>query len=382
MGGILHLSANGHLQQQSMAVFERYYPNQNIMLAIPPKDADDVKIDLPEERFRWMDYGNVSTYGEIEELCHKNNIDKIVLHSVFIKNLKLAEYLKSKLNCRIYWLFWGFELYSALGEDFGVSYIDEKFNPFKVRTYFYPNRIKHCLRYLRYGTTFSQVLQKATSIADYFCFWNKYDYELYTKYFGDRVKFKLFGYVCRYRNEAVDENFDFPEKKHEIIINHQASATGNHITLMKRVKQLDTNGQFDITMPLSYGSGNIRKLCMKQGTAMFGPKFHPILKFMPKDEYFNLIDRAQVALFGQKRQEATGNIGHLLTVGTKVFLREENPMYAYYKSKGYYVYSFEKDLKSIDDLSPLSREEMIHNRKVWYKTRLYYDDFMPYLFNE
>ena len=35
-------------------------------------------------------------------------------------------------------------------------------------------------------------------------------------------------------------------------------------------------------------------------------------------------------------------------MGTKVFLREENSLYTYYKDKGYHVFSFERDLKSFE----------------------------------
>lgn len=44
-------------------------------------------------------------------------------------------------------------------------------------------------------------------------------------------------------------------------------------------------------------------------------------------------------------------------------------------------FSFERDLKSFEDLAPLSEEQMIHNRKIWYHTRFYYDEFMPHFFD-
>ena len=335
MSSILHLGFNGNLQQDSFKVFERYYPNQNIMIATPPRSGDVAKINLPGQAFRWLDYGDSHTYPEILALCEDKKVDRILLHSVFKRNINLAAYLKSHLKCRVYWLFWGFELYNALGEDLGVPFVDEKFNPFKIRTYYYPNRFKHYLRHLRYGITCSDILKRAKGVVDYFCFWNEYDYRLYVKYFGDEIKYKYFGYVCRNRDSKEEQTFDFPEKSRVILLNHQASVTGNHFTLMKKVKELD---------------------------------------------YFNIINKPQVALFGQKRQEAAGNIGRLLIVGTKVFLREDNPMLSYYRDKGYCVFSFEKDLNSIEDLNPLTREQMVHNRKVWYQTRSYYEDFMPNFF--
>ena len=321
MSGILHLSANGHLQQNSMMVFERYYPGQNIMLSRPPMKNDVARIDLPEDIFRWLDYGNRDVWEEVESLCRERHIDKIVLHAAFRRNVNLAAYLKKRIPCKVYWLFWGFELYNALAEDFGVSLVDEKFNPFKIRTYRYPNRVKGLLKYLRYGCTQSDVLRKVSDVADYFCFWNKFDYDLYTKYFGDHVKYKRFGYVCRERNSGEVETYNFPKKVQTILINHQASMTGNHVTLMEKVEKVDKEGKFNICVPLSYGAPYVRKQCLQLGHRMFGDRFMPILDFLPRDEYFDKIDSAQFALFGQKRQEAKGNIGHLLTVCTKVFLR-------------------------------------------------------------
>lgn len=383
MTGILHLSGNGHMQQNSMLVFERYYSGCNFMLAIPPKNHVTERISLPENLFRWFDFSNESTYSEVLKICKDRRVDKIVLHSVFSANIKLARYLKSQFPCKVYWLFWGYELYNALGEDFGVSYVDEKFNILKRRTYFYPTKLKSYLRFLLYGTTFSKNLRLAGEVADYFCFWNKYDYELYTQYFGDKVKYKMFGYVCSERKDNnVQDVFKFPIKKKVVLINHQASVTGNHFTLMKKLKGIDTKGEFDVYMPLSYGSANMRKVCLKMGERMFGNKFKPILDYLPREEYFDIINKSQVALFGQKRQEATGNIGRLLIVGTKVFMREENPMFAYYKDKGYYIFSFEKDLNTLEDLNPLSEEQMIHNRNIWSNTKIYYDDFMPNFFND
>lgn len=379
---MLHLGFNGHLLQDSMSVFERYYPGRNFMIAIPPKGNSPAIVDLPDSVFSWLNYGDSSEFSSILKFCEEKSINKIILHSVFNANVNLAEYLKSKIsNCTVYWLFWGFELYNTLGEDFGVNFVDEKFNLLKIRTYYYPNKVKHYLRYFKYGYNCSDVIKKATKVADYFCFWNEYDYNLYTKYFGNSVKFKLFGYVCRDKVEGEIEVYDFPKKEQTILINHQASVTGNHYTLMKKIKNIDPNGIFSICIPLSYGSESIRKMCLKLGNRLFRDKFQPILKFMPRDDYFRKIDSAQVALFGQKRQEATGNIGHLLTVGTKVFLREANPLLMYYKGKGYHIFSIEKDLISESSLSPLTEEQKIHNRKVWYRTRLYYDDFMPTLFD-
>ncbi len=382
MSGILHLGFNGNFQENSFKLFERYYPGQNIMLASSPKDGEVKKINLSPEKLKWVDYHDVKCYPDLLAWVKSHNVNRVLMHSAFYGNVRFAAFLKEHIQCKIYWLFWGFELYNALGEDLGVSYVDEKVSILKPRTFGYPSRIKHYLRKIKYGINYIDVLKDVKEIADYFCFWNKYDYDLYVKYFGDKVKYKFFAYSSRFRDNDIQESYVFPEKAQIVIINHQASATGNHITLIKKMREIDPEREFSVCMPLSYGSRSIRKYCLRVGKQVFKSAFHPILTYMPREEYFNVIGKAQVALFGQKRQEASGNISRLLTLGTKVFLREENPLLKYYRDKGYIIYSFEKDLKQISDLSPLTEKQKIHNKKTWYRTCSYYDDFMPLFFND
>lgn len=383
MGGILHVAYNAHLQQHAFEIFEKYYPGKNIMVMLPPEKGDVVKIKLTD-RSKIIDYRKENTYGDILDWCKSFGVDKIMLHSLTYGKVKLVEYLKQYIECKVYWLFWGYDLYEALGEDFGVSLVDEKFNPFRLHTYYYPNKIKGYILHLKYGKTKSDVIKRGSEVVDYFCFWNKYDYELYVKYFGDKVKYKFFGYICNEKKDAKDSDsaYVFPRKSRSIILNHQASRTGNHITVMRKIKKIDSKGIYSVYVPLSYGDSHIRRYCMRMGKKLFGEKFVPITEYLSLQEYYKIIDVPETAIFGQKRQEATGNIGHLLTVGTKVFLRQDNPLFKYFKDKGYYIFSFEQDLKTLEDLNGLSEEQMIHNRQVWSASKTYYDDFMINFFEE
>lgn len=381
MSGILHIAFNGHLQQHAFEIFERYYPDKNIIITLPRKKDEVTKIKLTDKS-KVIDYRNVDTYNDILDLCNHYGVDKILLHSLTISKVKLVEFLKPRIECKVYWLFWGYELYDALGDENSVSLVDERFNPLRLHTYYYPGKIRGLLTRIRYGCTKSDVLRRGSAVVDYFCFWNRYDYELYVKYFGDTVKFKFFGYVCNEKNADTDEtSYVFPEKNRSLILNHQASKTGNHSTIMRRVKQIDSKGIYSVYVPLSYGDKHIRRYCINMGRKLFGDKFIPITEYMPLQDYYRVIDTPESAIFGQKRQEATGNIGHLLTAGTKVFLREDNPLLQYYKEKGYYIFSFEHDLKTIDDLKGLSIEQMRHNRQVWQNNKIYYDDFMKTFFD-
>ena len=55
---------------------------------------------------------------------------------------------------------------------------------------------------------------------------------------------------------------------------------------------------------------------------------YPILELLPQAEYFDIISSCSSAVFGQRRQEARGNI-HTSKFGSKSFLREENSLYSF-----------------------------------------------------
>ena len=102
---------------------------------------------------------------------------------------------------------------------------------------------------------------------------------------------------------------------------------------------------------------------------------------MPLNEYNNFLDSIPVAIFGTMRQEAAGNIMRLLKSGTKVYFREKNPLFQYYKEKGFIVFSFERELNDITDLQCLSEEGQLHNMQVAENMRVFYEDFMPSFFD-
>ena len=126
----------------------------------------------------------------------------------------------------------------------------------------------------------------------------------------------------------------------------------------------------------------IRDRVLAVGRRAFGDKFKPVLDYMSCKEYFKMLDSIDVAIFGQRRQEASGNIIQLLKNGVKVFLRNDNNLLDYYREKGYIIFSFEDDLKDMESMTPLSLDEQRHNREVFLANRMYYDDFMPNLFEK
>ena len=68
--------------------------------------------------------------------------------------------------------------------------------------------------------------------------------------------------------------------------------------------------------------------------------------------------------------------------GSKSFFERRKFTLLFFKSRGYYIYSVERDLKCIEDLAPLSIKEQQSNMECANSNQLLFDDFMPQLFDE
>lgn len=378
----LHLCFDGNFISDSYAVFEKYYPGLNLFLI--NKDLDRCRLIKEKEHFVSIPFVE-KNFEQIYALCVEKGVDRVVMHGLGTGYAALLRFLCSRISLKVYWLFWGYELYIPLAQLGKHHLIDQAMSPFSLMSYIVPGKYNLWLRRVLGKRIFCDDLLAILPYITYFCFWNQEDYLLLQKHFSTSIRFKFFAYKALWQGEAdlMEKKCDLPLKRHHsILINHQASLTGNHFTLMDRVALIDQENIYTKVVPLSYGSQYIRKQVLKKGKILFGDKFQPILDYMPSEQYFNLIATTEIALMGARRQEASGNIINLLGNGVKVFLREDNNLLEYYRKKGFIIFSFEKDLHSIEDLKPLSLDEQVHNRECRLKNRIYYEQFMPSFFEE
>lgn len=378
---ILHLCSDGNFIDHSMFVFEKFYPGQNVFFLRPQKGKDITYVKT-NNYIRFDPYSGLEYLNQIEDLNNREHFDIIVVHGLYEPYIKILKRINPNKTIRVFWVFWGYELYRSLGEQGKFPLLDNQ-NPFSKLTWITPTRYS-CIgkRFLGRKPNY-KLLEEFLPLCDYFCFWFYEDFLLLKKYYPNNLQFKRFAYGSHFRDDKISEDvINFEKNKKEIRISHSASTTANHLTVMKILRRIDRNNEYKKVVPLAYGSTYVKKLVMKYGKKWFGNHFIPILEFEKKDQYLKSLSQVGIALFGQLRQEATGNISPLLGYGAKVFLRRKNPLYQYYKSKGYIVFSIEDDLKSVDDLSLLTPEQMSHNAQVKKNIRGYFEDFMPYLFDE
>jgi hypothetical protein len=83
-----------------------------------------------------------------------------------------------------------------------------------------------------------------------------------------------------------------------------------------------------------------------------------------KEEYFAQLAATGFAIMGHLRQQAFANLIALFYFGTKVFMRERNPLLKTFREWGLRVYSVEGELNRQALELPLSQSDQMQNRAI------------------
>ena len=352
----IHLVLDEKFIDSSVDMFEKYYPGENFFIV--DKDEKERHFVTPRKNVFFIPFQQADWFSTIKKLLniHIPTVINVVVHYLSKHSANRALDLKRYFGVnKIYWIFYGADLYSYLYETGKYALYDYKV---KGQSSILKNYIKRLLGRYNYIEDFCSEL-------DYFCFWNYYDYELLCKYLHTKAKFKLFYYINPPAAKSEDFCGGVKTRTNEIniLVNHSASFTGNHLTVLKKISSLSLDN-IKLVIPISYGPKTHADLIEKETAKLFPGKCTLLKKYMSREKYYEIIDQCQCAIMGHRRQEAGGNISFLLIHGKKVFLREDNSLLHYYKDLGCAIFSFEKDLKTEKDLLPLTEEEQALNKQI------------------
>lgn len=345
----IHLLNDVKFARFEIAVFEKYYPDQSLYVFTSGGDKNDsMRNDLPDVP---ISYVRPFDCKQILSQCTEN-VDCVLVYSASRPHVKMALSLHRKTSCKIYWLFFGMDLYDRLHYVYNYPLYDYNVVPFKIKLKKYFLNLRSNLAFKKFANTI-----------DSFCFWNPYDFFLLQKYFGAKqARLRYYGHGLGKPVEAIPE---FDEKDmFRVQVNHSASFSCNHLTVLKKLEKLDTNRQLNVFLPLNYGAADVKKQ-VNDYAAHSALKCDILTEFLPLKEYYAAVSQNGVAIFGSHRQEAGGNIITALRNGVKVYLRNDNNLLHLFRGWGMHVFSFEDDLNSIEDLlEPLTEQQKIDNYKT------------------
>lgn len=184
-----------------------------------------------------------------------------------------------------------------------------------------------------------------------------------------------------------DPKSEFPFKNYrnytqneivKVVVGNSATKENHHIEVLRMLERF-RGEKIEIYCPLSYGNAPYREEIIKEGSKIFGEKFHAITEWMDRDDYFRFLSTCDIGIFNNDRQQAMGNITAMLFMGKKIYLRTNVSMYNNFVGRGFKIYSvaeintcsfeqlksFEKYEQNIQSADEWNRREKEENMEAW-----------------
>jgi len=348
---VLHIAKDEKFIDAAIKEFNRVLWIENRFLVISDGELKYVKSKV--DRISVLEYSHFMNSFQ----CY-SSYELIVFHSIDINDRQFLKNIPRTI--KILWIGWGFDYINII--DYSKrSFLSKKTKilldrrkiPFKIclATKLKQNFIISSLQ------TFSFRLE--TNRVDFFAPVIKEDYLIIKnkwKYF--KPKYVQWNYGIYTGN--LEDVFDSAKVRNNIIVGNSASPFNNHLDIFHKLSDLKL-GDSKIICPLSYGDKWYASQVIAQGKRLFDG-FHPLVDFLKLEDYNSILESCSIGIFGHYRQQATGNITMLLSMGTKIFLYERNPLFQYYTKNGYIIFKIE-DINQ-KSLEGLTREEIEHNKRI------------------
>jgi len=152
-----------------------------------------------------------------------------------------------------------------------------------------------------------------------------------------------------------------------ILIGNSATWTSNHLEAIELVEEAGITNEQTVFIPLSYGEApsSYADAIAIAATKAFADNQTVIKDFMAIEDYLAILSSCGFVIMNHVRQQALGNIISILYLGSRLFLRRENPTLSELRNYGFILNST-ADLKTNNSLirTPLSLAEQQHNRRL------------------
>jgi len=137
------------------------------------------------------------------------------------------------------------------------------------------------------------------------------------------------------------ENFigkDFLESRcvrnGNILIGNSASYSSNHLESFDYLAKSSSFRERKIYVPLSYGNKRYARDIAIAGSKKFGEAFIPLMSYLPREEYHEILLSCSCVIMNHARQQALGNIVVALWLGSRVYMNEDISTYRFFMEQG------------------------------------------------
>ncbi|BES70781.1 hypothetical protein RE428_17990 [Marinobacter nanhaiticus D15-8W] len=357
---ILHVATDDKFIDHAFDLFEAAFPKQNDVLIIS-KSFNLKYVKLVPKKLSLVRF-SIKRRPKVRRSFYEN-YDAVFFHS--LDDLIYPEVYNIPEHLPKIWLGWGYDYYELIGTS------SELLLP-KTRLLIDELRKNNTLRIV--GASFGRALlalgfsksrEKAIEKISLFSPVLPNEYELVRK----ARKWQDFPRSASWNYGTIEDNLIRGFERHQvsgdaILVGNSASPNCNHAEAFDfLLAQNLKNRKFIV--PLSYGNKLYARKVIESGECYFGVDFVPLQEFLPIKDYVAMIKKCGYVIMNHRRQQAVGNIVIMLYLGARVFVREENLVYTFFKKLGV-------SLSTVQELEvnpgllnlPLSDEERETNRKA------------------
>lgn len=305
--------------------------------------------------FTKCDKVSVVKYPSLEFTELVSNLHKysgIVLHGLFWPYM--GEIIKKSPNTlKIAWYFWGAEIYSR--PDLMYTFI-APITKFLFRAHNWKKKTTiNNIQWQLPIDLFKRIDFCLTSMLE--------EFEYAKKYIDSDVQFVW--YTCYSIEDTLGSLVSQRRRGNNVMFCNSAALENNMFDAMLQMQFPSYKKHLkdkEVVMPLSYGFPWIKNLMLKLGPKCF-KTFIPLLNFMPREQYNEIILNCSTLILAYHSPAGQGNIITALWLGLRVYLSEKCIAYKYFKRLGIKIFSFESDFTKYG-CEVLTEDVVEHNRKI------------------
>lgn len=326
---LLHITPDDKFVPLQCDLFERAFPGQNEFRVVVPV-GEEAQFAVPISSLRSVDE---RYFTEAQWVSDVEQCDCIVYHSL---NRQFVEMIAALDPGKVVvWSAWGFEYYRLLGDKDEYSYLDKTAQLVKKM------QLQRKISGLRTPSGWASIVAAITRrllpqpSRDFFGLQDiaaRLDLVSVNRTDLKRLRSIMPSLQAQHCNVPYYTTEDTLSKGPEImqgpdlLIGNSATPTNNHLEVFDALDRVDITGR-RLIVPLSYGDMDYADYICRVGEKRFGDQFLPLRGFMPIEEFSKTINSCGLVVMNHIRQQAYGTISQALFKGSRVFLREENPLY-------------------------------------------------------
>jgi dTDP-N-acetylfucosamine:lipid II N-acetylfucosaminyltransferase len=360
---ILHFLLDEKIAEQIISNFEGISSDNKYLVFVKEKEKFK-HIKNSHQNILIFKYEKENINGIVEKLKPTG----IVLHAYHLEFAKIL--LELKYELKIAWVAWGFDIYGLPKIKQNIyAPLTDKFLSRKEAFLFFKRKLlaNNLLRTIFFLFTKEQdrysIVFKSLKKVNYFSTYLEEDYIYFSKYYPNNLRFVNCTFTSIDQYLAGNEDVYNQVEATNIIIGNSNTPESNHLDVIDKLKHKKLASS-KVFVPLSYGQNDAyRKTVIKEGESCFGDRFEPLLIFMERQQYLNILMSCSVGIFYHYRQQAMGNIIAMLYLGARVYMYAKSPVYLYLKRNQINVFDFDTDF-DIYNIKKLPQTEVVANRKI------------------